>query len=146
MSRFVRHLWMLAVVMAALVGTTSAAAADPTPGNCQNDVKLIGAIYLSGKDDPNDGLTPWWELTKAGFLATGVKEEDREERIEAAFGTEFDSLEDAVAAVIAGVTPLDRNGNGFVCAVRGRGTRTALGDPLWSYYYFAATDDRGVKS
>jgi hypothetical protein len=66
--------------------------------------------------------------------------------IEAFFGTEFDSLEDAVEVLVDAVRPLDKNGNGYVCASRATGTKAALGDPNFAYYFFGVIDDKHVKS
>lgn len=130
----------LAVAVAALCALSVApAGAAPEPADCQNDSKLIGRIELSTADAPGT----WWRLTKDGFDAAGVT--DYKAMMEGWFGTTFASLDDAVEALVAAVVPLDRNGNGFVCASAPRGTRTVVGDPNYGFYYFSVIDDKHVK-
>ena len=100
---------------------------------------MIGPILLSTSDEPGT----WWGLTKAGFDAAGIT--DYKATIEGFFGTSFDSLGDAVDALVAAASGLDRNGNGYVCASSIRGTRAYLGDPAYANYFFLVNDDRHVR-
>ncbi|HET7689010.1 MAG TPA: hypothetical protein VFK41_01415 [Nocardioidaceae bacterium] len=128
-----------ALASALLLGGTAQAA--PTPGDCNNDSKLIGPILLSTDDAPGT----WWRLTKEGFEAGGIHGEAAYKAwIDAAFGTTFGSLEEAVQALVDAVVSLDRNGNGYVCATNVRGTRAFIGDPNWTYYFFGVQDDKHV--
>jgi ABC-type sugar transport system substrate-binding protein len=130
-----------ALVMVALSGATASAA--PEPAACQNDSKLVGHILLSTDDAPDT----WWGITKAGLEAAGIVGDDAQKAsIESAFGTTFATLDDAVAAVVDAVRPLDKNGNGFVCASSSRGTMPHVADPNANYYYFGVIDDKHVKS
>lgn len=124
-----------ALAAAVVALTASSAPAAPEP-DCQNDSKSLGRIELSTADTPGT----WWYLTRTGLDAAGIT--DYLAAAEAAFGTDFADLDEAVAAMIAAVEPVDKNGNGYVCASALRGTRAVLGDPDFAYYYFAATDDK----
>ena len=133
-----RLITLTCVIVAAVIGTSASAA--PEPGDCRNDSKLIGPILLSTDDTPGT----WWNLTREGLDAAGIT--DYKASIDAAFGTTFATLDDAIAAVVAAVSPLDRNGNGYVCASSIRGTRAVLGDPNYAYYYFSVQDDKHVSA
>jgi len=137
MRKDVRGLAVGLAVTAALVGATAAGAA-PAPGDCPNDTKGIGPVSISTADEPGT----WWYLTRTGFDAAGVT--DYKAKIESLFGIEFGTLEEAIEAVVAGVRPLDKNGNGYVCASTLRGTRAFIGDPDFAYYFFGVIDDKHV--
>jgi hypothetical protein len=104
------------------------------PG-CHPDSKLIGRILLSTADTPGT----WWYITRQGFDAAGIT--DYHAFIESAFGLSFATLDEAIAHLVNAVTPLDENGNGYVCAYETRGTRTNYGLPNVSLYIFSTTDD-----
>jgi hypothetical protein len=125
------------VLLVAVAMPVSVAAGSP--GDCSNDSKLIGPILLSSNDAPGT----WWGLTRAGFDAAGIT--DYKATIEGFFGTSFDTLDDAVDALVAGTSTLDKNGNGYVCASSARGTRAFLDDPQYANYFFQTHDDKGVK-
>ena len=52
----------------------------------------------------------------------------------------FNTLPEAVAYLVDQVRPLDKNGNGFVCAYRLPGTRTGWGDPNFAHYRFGVSE------
>jgi hypothetical protein len=131
MLRTVAGIVALAAGLLMLIALTGGpASAAPTPGDCQNDSKLIGPILLSTDDAPDT----WWGITKAGLEEAGI------------VGTTFASLEEAVAALVDAVRPLDENGNDYVCASAIRGTKAVIGDPDYAHYYFAVIDDKHVKN
>jgi hypothetical protein len=136
----------LAVILLVLVGavvalTASPALATPTPGDCQNDSKLIGPIELS--TDYRAGT--WWQITKDGFVEAGyVTDADQKALIERFFGTTFATLDDAVAVLVDAVRSLDNNNNNYVCASSTRGTRAWSGDPNVTDYLFGVIDDKHV--
>ena len=132
------RLAILAIVVLALTAA-GPASADPAQGDCQNDTKLIGPILLSTADQPGT----WWNLTREGFDAAGVT--DYKGMIGGWFGTQFATLEDAVEALVDAVRPIDKNGNGFVCAGTPRGTKAVLRDPEYASYFFGVIDDKHVK-
>lgn len=125
----------LAATVLALAASSAMAAPEP---DCQNDSKSLGRIALSTADTPGT----WWYITRTGLDAAGIT--DYLAAIESAFGTDFADLDEAVAAVVAAVGPVDKNGNGFVCASAVRGTRAFIGDPDYANYFFAVTDDKHV--
>ena len=134
---------LAAALLAMIALSAGSASAAPQSGACQKDSKLIGPILLSTEDAPDT----WWGITKAGLEAAGIVGDDaQKENIEEAFGTTFASLDEAVAALVDAVRPLDKNGNEYVCASSVRGTRAVLGDPNWAFYYFGVIDDKHVKS
>ena len=61
------------------------------------------------------------------------------------FGTQFATLEDALEALIGAVQPIDKNGNGYVCAGTPRGPKAVLRDPEYASYFFGVIDDEHVK-
>jgi hypothetical protein len=97
---------------------------------------LIGRILLSTDDTPGT----WWHLTRTGIDDAGLPG-GYEAVIEGWFGQPFADEKAAVAFLVAQVKASDLNDNGYVCAYRLPGTRTSLGDPLFSHYYFSVRDD-----
>jgi hypothetical protein len=136
---------LLALVTGVIVAMAAAgpASADAVPGDCQNDSKLIGQIFLSTDDAPGT----WWRLTKDGLEAAGiVGDEAQLAKINGWFGTSLTDISDAVEVLVDAVRPVDKNGNGYVCATRATsGTRAFLDDPDYQYYVFGVIDDKHVK-
>jgi hypothetical protein len=136
-----------AVLFALLVGalgafTGGSALAVPTPGDCQNDSKLIGPIELSTEYRAGT----WWQITSDGLDAAGFDTDAEKLAVtESLFGVDFATLDDAVEAIVDAVRALDKNGNNFVCASTIRGTRAALPDPSYTNFFFNTTDDKHVK-
>jgi hypothetical protein len=125
-----------------LAFTSSSALAKPTPGDCQNDSKLIGAIELSTDDRPGT----WWFITSNGLDEAGFETDaEKLEITELIFGTDFATLADAVTALVDAIRPLDKNGNNFVCASTVRGTKGFLPDPSFTSFFFSVIDDKHVK-
>lgn len=151
MRRTVPHLLSLALLATAACADAPTAPPalrrGPSPtvlasaGNaeaCVPDSKLIGRIEIAGRDEPGT----WWHLTRTGFDAAGIT--DYLATIQNAFGIAFPDLQTAVDYLVAQVEPLDSNGNGFVCAYRGRGVVAATGDPFFWEYHFRVKDDKHV--
>jgi hypothetical protein len=122
--------------------TVSAARATSArgPATCTPDPKLIGRIELSTADTPGT----WWHLTREGMDAAGLT--DYHATIEGWFGREFSSLQEAIDFLVAQVEQEDKNGNGYVCAYRVRGTRASLDDPDLALTYFKVRDDRHAEN
>jgi hypothetical protein len=105
--------------------------------DCTPDDKLIGRMAVSTADVPGT----WWRLTKDRFDALGVT--DYKAALEGFYGQTFNSLDDAINFLIAGVASYDANGNGYVCAFEERGTRAHLG--VNTYYLLGIADDKHVS-
>ena len=119
--------------------TGGSALAVPTPGDCQNDSKLIGPIELSTDDRP----WTWWQITSDGIHAAGFDTDAEKLAItESIFGTDFATLADAITAIVDAVRFLDKNGNNFVCAGTSTGTHVFLPDPSFNNFFFKAIDDK----
>lgn len=133
---------LVAICAAGMTALTSGAAlAKPTPGDCQNDSKLIGPIELS--TDYRAGT--WWQITSDGLDAAGFDTNEEKLAItEALFGTDFATLADAIAAIVDAVRVLDKNGNGYVCAGTATGTHGFLPDPSYNSFFFKVIDDKHV--
>ena len=139
MRRFAALVALCAVGIMAF--TSGPAHAKPTPGDCQNDSKLIGPIELS--TDYRAGT--WWQITSDGLDAAGFDTDEEKLAIsEALFGTQFASLSAAISAIVDAVRPLDKNGNRFVCAGTSTGTHGFLPDPSYSSFFFKVIDDKHV--
>lgn len=140
MLRTAALLALLAGAMTAL--TSGSALGAPTPGDCQNDSKLIGPIELSTVDEPGT----WWFITSNGLDEAGFDTDaEKLEITNVILGTDFATLEDAVEAIVDAVRPLDKNGNGFVCAGTSTGTHGFLPDPSLNSVFFKVIDDKHVK-
>ena len=126
---------LAAVVLAVCA---SQAAAAPAANGCQSDPKLVGPIELSTADAPGT----WWRLTKDGLDAAGVT--DYKTTMEGWFGTTFASLNDAIETLVGAVRSIDRNGDGYVCASRIRGTRAHFDDPTIAFTLFSVIDNKRV--
>ena len=139
----IRRIAALVTLLAAgiMAFTSGPALAKPTPGDCQNDSKLIGPIELS--TDYRAGT--WWQITSDGLEAAGFEtDEEKLAIIEALFGTDFATLADAISAIVDAVRPLDKNANGFVCAGTSTGTHEFLPDPSYTSFFFKVIDDKHV--
>jgi hypothetical protein len=106
------------------------------PDACTPDTKLIGRFAASTADVPGT----WWRLTKDRFDALGVT--DYKAALEGFYGQTFNTLDDAIQFLIAGVASWDANGNGYVCAFEERGTRAYLGVNV--SYLLGIADDKHV--
>ena len=97
-----RRIAALVTLLAAgiMAFTSGPALAKPTPGDCQNDSKLIGPIELS--TDYRAGT--WWQITSDGLDAAGFEtDEEKLAIIEALFGTDF--AKDAVRQKVTALFP-----------------------------------------
>ncbi len=119
---------------AVLTGLASGVKDSPM---CRPGDRFLGRILISTEDVPGT----WWYLTRTGFDAAGVT--DYKAKIESFFGTTFQTLDDAVAYLVANVAELDArlNNNGYVCAYEFRGTRAWREDPDFNFYTFLVYDD-----
>lgn len=131
-----------AVLLSALV-MSAPAQAKPVAGDCSNDVKGVGPTLLS----TDDAKGTWWRLTREGLEAAGIVGDAAQEAlIETVFGVEFGSLAEAVDVLVGAVESLDKNGNGYVCPSRIRGTiGNVTLDEGWQNYFFSVHDDQHVK-
>jgi hypothetical protein len=130
---------LLAGAMTAI--TSGSALGAPTPGDCQNDSKLIGPIELSTVDEEGT----WWFITSNGLEEAGFETDaEKLEITELILGMDFDTLEDAVEAIVDAVRPLDKNGNNVVCASTSTGTHGFLPDPSFNSFFFKVIDDKHV--
>jgi hypothetical protein len=104
---------------------------------CVQSSRLIGRISLTTGEGPLE----WWGITRRGFIAAGLDPSEFQAKIEGELNREFATLDEAIAALVAQVVPLDGNTNGFVCAYQLRGTKTGFGDPNYTDYFFRVLDD-----
>ena len=129
-------------LIAGVVFTSGAWRAAPMrdSGSCPSDSKLIGQVSVFG----DESEASWWNLILNGMIAGGlVTETAQRDYLNAVYGTSFATLAEVRDFDLQGLSDgFDKNGNGFVCAFKLRGTRAYNNDPLFNYTYFGVSDDK----
>ena len=100
---------------------------------CTNSFHPVGLnLSYDGQGAPAPGVDEWWDMTLEGIAAEGLTVL----QVAELFG--LDSVDAFYEFVLAGILPVDENGNGIVCAKGWPPQQN--GFPL---YYFHVGDDKG---